>query len=217
VREPPPPDLHPQALLLPWYLSGTLAESEQEDVTGHLACCPACRAELASLTRDRHLVRELLSAAPGPSRDLRMKVLSSISGASTTAPAAAPRAADARGTWRTRQPIWRAGIVLAASLIIVQFAVILRLEQPPPAPASMMTRGLGPPTTRLELLVDPDASEAALTAFLRSVHGRIVDGPSVEGAYVVEIRTTDSAQIAEDLALARAETHLIRELKVLSQ
>jgi anti-sigma factor RsiW len=64
VTEFLPPGVHPQALLLPWYLSGTLAESEQQDVTGHLAGCAACRAELAALTRDRHLVREALSASP---------------------------------------------------------------------------------------------------------------------------------------------------------
>ena len=212
-----PPGVHPQALLLPWYLSGTLAESEQQDVTGHLASCAVCRAELAALTRDRHLVREALGASPGPSRDLRTMVLSRIAAASTPAPPAVARAAEGRGAWHARSPMWRAGVALAASLIIVQFAVILRLAQSPTAAPPVMTRGLGPPTTRLELLVDPGASQAALTDFLRSLHARIVDGPSAEGAYMVEIPTTDTREIAADLGRARAESQLIREVKVVRQ
>lgn len=209
-----PPGVHPQALLLPWYLSGTLAESEQQDVTGHLAGCAACRAELAALTRDRHLVREALSASAGPSRDLRMEVLSRISGASPGGRPAAPQTAVSRRAWGTR-PVWLAGMALAASLIIVQFAAILRLAQVPTVQPPVLTRGLGAPTTRLELLVDPGATEAALTVFLRSLHARIVDGPSADGAYVVELATADPGQIAADLARARAESQLIREVKVL--
>jgi len=214
VSELLPPGVHPQALLLPWYLSGTLAESEQQDVTGHLAGCAACRAELAALTRDRHLVREALSASAGPSRDLRMEVLSRISGASPGGRPAAPQTAVSRRAWGTR-PVWLAGMALAASLIIVQFAAILRLAQVPTVQPPVLTRGLGAPTTRLELLVDPGATEAALTVFLRSLHARIVDGPSADGAYVVELATADPGQIAADLARARAESQLIREVKVL--
>jgi Putative zinc-finger len=213
VTELLPPDLHPQALLLPWYLSGMLADAEQRDVTDHFATCADCRAELAALTRDRRLVREVLTASPGPSRDLRTEVLGKISNASAAGPRAAPLAAESRGGWRVR-PLWRAGMALAASLILVQFGVILRLAHPP-APPSVMTRSLGSPTTRLRLLVDPNASHAALTDFLRSLHARIVDGPSADGAYVVELSTADPRQIDEDLARARAESQLIRELKVI--
>lgn len=209
-----PPGVHPQALLLPWYLSGTLAASEQQDVTGHLAGCAACRAELAALTRDRHFVRELLGASPGPSHDLQRKVLSRISGASHATPSAAPQAAEGRSAWGARRLIRRAGMALAVSFIIVQFVIILRLAQTPAAPPPVMTRDVGPPTTRLELVVDPGASQAALTDFLRSMHARIVDGPSAAGAYVVEVATTDSGQVAADVGRARAERKLIREVKV---
>jgi Putative zinc-finger len=213
VTELLPPGVHGQALLLPWYLSGTLAESEQREVTGHLASCASCRAELAALTRDRHLVREALSAAPGPSRDLRTEVLSKIANASTAGPPAVPPAAKSRGGWRV-WPLGRAGMALAASLILVEFGVIVRLAYSP-APPSVVTRGLGSPTTRLRLLVDANASQAALTDFLRSLHARIVDGPSADGAYVVEIATGDPRQIDQDLGRARAESQLIRELKVI--
>lgn len=209
-----PPGVHPQALLLPWYLSGTLAESEQQDVTGHLASCAACRAELAAVTRDRHLVREALSASPGPSRDLQTEVLRRISGASIGGRPPASQTAVSRA-WRTR-PVWLAGMALAASLIIVQFVAILRLAQTPTVQPPVLTRGLASPTTRLELLVDPGASQAALADFLRSLRAHIVDGPSADGAYVVEIATTDPGQIAADLARARAEPHLVRELKVIA-
>ena len=45
--------LHPTATLLPWYLTGTLKESERQAVDEHLASCVDCRAELAHLTRLR--------------------------------------------------------------------------------------------------------------------------------------------------------------------
>lgn len=44
---------HPTATLLPWYLTGTLKESERQAVDEHLASCADCRAELAHLTRLR--------------------------------------------------------------------------------------------------------------------------------------------------------------------
>lgn len=210
-----PPGVHPHALLLPWYLSGTLAESEQQDVTGHLSGCAACRAELAALTRDRHLVREALNDSPGPSRDLRTEVLSRISGTSTAGQPAAPQTAPGRRDRRTRS-VWLGGMGLAASLIIVQFVAILRLAQPPTVQPAVLTRGLGSPTTRLEIRVDAGATEAGLSAFLRSLHARIIDGPSTDGAYVVELPTVDPGQVAADLARARAESQLIREVKVVT-
>jgi anti-sigma factor RsiW len=71
IETTPPAGVHPQLLLLPWYLSGTLPKSDRESVTTHLGNCAACRAELESLTMLRRTLRATLVAASPATRSAR--------------------------------------------------------------------------------------------------------------------------------------------------
>jgi hypothetical protein len=56
------------------------------------------------------------------------------------------------------------------------------------------------------------ASEQAIRALLRTVHGRIVDGPSPEGGYVVEIRPDRTPGGETALQILRNRIDLVREV-----
>ena len=71
IETTPPAGVHPQVLLLPWYLSGTLPKSDRESVTSHLGSCAGCRAELESLTMLRRTLRATLVAASPATRSAR--------------------------------------------------------------------------------------------------------------------------------------------------
>jgi predicted anti-sigma-YlaC factor YlaD len=58
------PPAHPLMQLLPWYLSGTLNDTDRRQVTAHLARCHVCRAELEALTLVRRMVREAFAESP---------------------------------------------------------------------------------------------------------------------------------------------------------
>ena len=87
-------------LLLPGHVYGDLPADEARDVVGHLRTCPACRAEVAALTR----TRSALDATPTP--PVRVDV-----------PALFAAVADRRVRhWRR---LALAGAALAAGLLVV--------------------------------------------------------------------------------------------------
>jgi hypothetical protein len=204
-------DTHPQALLLPWYLSGTLSSAEVRQVTSHLASCLSCRGELAALTIDRRRVREAFNAGPAPSPELRDRVLRQIWKSAGGPPEPSAR----RAGWLLR-PHWRVAAALAGCVIAAQLVVILRLAEAP-QPASMLTtRGLPAGGTRLRLHLNPRANEAQLAELLRALPGRIVDGPSADGAYVVETPITSPGGLTALLARVRANPNLIRDAELVA-
>ena len=135
--ESPHDGIHPQALLLPWFLSGTLEAAERKQVTAHLAECAACRTELESLTVLRRLLRDSFSETE-PNRSL-------ADAARTSGPSRAASTRMAGGPLITPR-FWG---VLAACLIGIQLAVIVRLWTQPPVPAQLITRDLAPASPQL--------------------------------------------------------------------
>ena len=69
---------HPAAALLPWYLTGTLKESERRAVDEHLATCAECRAELESLTQLRAPLQAALAEEPMPLLHVKQTVIAQI-------------------------------------------------------------------------------------------------------------------------------------------
>ncbi len=139
--EPPHDGIHPEVLLLPWFLSGTLEVAERKQVTAHLAQCAACRTELESLTVLRRLLRD------------------SFAEAQWDRAAESPRAPSrtAALAWLTR----RGWGLLAACLIGVQLAVIVRLWTAPHVPAQLITRELAPASPQLRCTPSDDGPPGA--------------------------------------------------------
>ena len=67
--------------------------------------------------------------------------------------------------------------------------------------------GLG---TRLRMSFQPDATDRDIQRVLQEVNGRIVDGPSSTGFYMVELPVTDPDQVAKLLKDLASESGIVR-------
>jgi anti-sigma factor RsiW len=181
--------------LLPWHTSGALSATEQALVRRHLDECPDCRADLA-------LEQRLKSAEPAPPAGLDPeraldRMMARVDALPVQTPVPGPlsrlRAALADGGWRN----W----ALAA-----QFAVIAGLAfawmQPPPD-SDYRALGSGEAAApELIVVFKPDARLSDVQHLLRTTGGRIVDGPTVTGAYLLDV---DEQQAGSLLAALRAD------------
>jgi hypothetical protein len=197
---------------LPWLANGSLCGDERERVQAHLETCALCRADLAVL----HTLR---AASPGlvPDCDAERALarllprLDAPAGrpeepAVVLAPAPAPLQTPAG--WRARLAAndgrWlRAAVALQFGAIAVLAALLARPSGTADAQAGAY-RALGAgPSAQATLIVTfrPDTPERELRRIAGAHHARIVGGPTVTGAWLVD---TDIGAAAA-LASLRAE------------
>ncbi len=202
----PVPDVHPQALLLPWLVNGTLGAAEQLQMKEHLAGCAACRAELAELQVIGARVREV--GAPLPRHDgfpaLR-SLLRSAGNRSNAAGALLPRTLGLR---RLFVPTWLPAA--AVTVILIQSGALIWAFHRSPSAGEVESRGVASPITRLRLTFRPTASEQDLRETLVTAHARLVAGPSVTGEYVVAIPTTDPLRVEQLLSQLRGRAAVVQ-------
>lgn len=178
-------------MLLPWRVNGTLDEAEAALLDAHLAECAECRADLAAETALRAAVAgmpvpELAERTPPGPRPLETKL----------------RPATRRRVLARPVPLgWAlAGPVAAAA------AVTLFLALPPSGQtADDGYRLLGsddPVAGNVIVMFAPEATERELRAALEQVGGRIVDGPTASGAYVVRVGAAERPAALERLRSA---------------
>ena len=215
-------DVHPVATLLPWYLAGTLREEERRQVSDHLGECPACRRELQEVTWLRGTVDAAYADLPGPSPGLFRRVMARIETEELHAAGRETPGAIETALRRLFAPRWAP--VLAGGLIVGQFAILLSLlnvqvggrqgaggqdgtglQRGPVLERSVP--GLG---TRLRVSFQPDATDQDIQRVLKEVNGRIVDGPSSSGSYMVELPVTDPGQVAKLLKDLASATGVVR-------
>ena len=178
--------------LIPWFVNGSLDASDEALVRTHFEECGECRADIA---REEEL-REAIAGMPfGADRGwtgLRDKVLQ--------------RPPSARRGLRPslRRPValgWAlAGQLAVAASVAVAFITLA------PADSEPGYRLLASPDKggggNVIVLFSPDTSEAGLRRTLRAIDGRIVDGPTASGAYVVSVDERDRAKAIEQLRAA---------------
>ena len=201
-----PPGVHPQALLLPWFLGGTLTEFEREAINAHLFSCRACQLELESVRASRELVRDALGRADVPSSATEQRVMQAIG------PQPSLRRAAPRGM---RNPLLlrRLAAGLSIAVIGVQGVAILYLSRPqattlPPVVAS---RGLAPARAQVRVLLAPTATEREVRQLLLALNAHIIDGPGSDGGYVLELAPSGVDAHASPLERLRANPGLVLE------
>jgi hypothetical protein len=74
----------------------------------------------------------------------------------------------------------------------------------------VMTRGLGSPTVRLRVIFQETVSERQIRSLIQGMHGRIVDGPTSDGAYIMEFPAGDQAAAQKKVDALRRETESVR-------
>jgi hypothetical protein len=233
------PDVHATATLLPWYLAGKLQEEERRAVREHLAICPACQREFEELTWLRGAVQAAYRETPVPvASDVFERVMARIDTESEVSPEetgsrqrpmpvrtdlqpAGPLTAFLNGLRGLFSLQWVP--VLATGLLVTQLAAIMwllamrdagpqdgRMRGGPPGENRVMERSVPSPTSRIQVVFQPDTSVRDMGRILKEIHGRIVDGPSPAGGYAIDVPAAGSAEVSKLLQDLQSQTSVIR-------
>lgn len=215
MNERPDPDIqtHPSVTLLPWYLGGTLSPEERRQVHNHLETCQTCRQELDEMKRLRESVKAGVNGLPGPPPDIFRSVMARI------------REKPQPRPWAARADAWLRALfavqwapTLAALLVIGQSAALLWLVGHRPhgldggvgsSQGPVIERSVPAGSARLSVRFQDTATERDIRAVMQSVNARIVDGPSPDGLYVLEVPAGDAAALERVLAALRAHRAVI--------
>jgi hypothetical protein len=202
-----PADVHQEAALLPWYVNGTLSETDRQQLDRHLSTCQACRAELAELTHLKSELATFYASQPGPSSHTARLVLDTVARDASTRRIGQ----TGLGSWPERVDEWfrslflpRGVPTLAATLLVTQVGLVLWLSMPPTQPEQVSSRLLGAQTARLSVAFQSGATEEQIRSLLQLVRGRVIDGPTTDGAYLIEV-------LAEDQSIAQKKLQTLRE------
>jgi hypothetical protein len=182
---------------LPWLLNGSLDSVERDAVQAHVQSCVVCREELEML----RALRRAGSLHPVPSFDPERalaRMLPRIDDIATGPPqkGAAPgmlqrwreRLAANDGTWLRRA-------TLAQSAVIASLLVALIWPAAPGNDAYHVLGASAHPQARLIVVFRPDTTERELRRILRSSGLRIVNGPTVTDAYLVNANGSAGAAV----------------------
>lgn len=178
--------------LIPWYVNSSLDESEEALVRTHCEDCGECRADVAREKELREAIAGMPSGADRGWTALREKVLQR------------PPPAKRRIGASLRRPValgWAlAGQAAVAAGVAVAF---LSLAPTEPEPGYRLLaspdEGAG---GNVIVLFSPETTEADLRRTLGAVDGRIVDGPTASGAYILRVSESDPATAIAQLRTA---------------
>lgn len=186
-------------LLVPWVDGGRLDDAEAARVKAHLADCARCRADLAWQRR--------LPDAANPAPDLisservdlgwaALRGRLDTEGAAGHVRPARPRLAPREAPWSW--PGWRWLVVLQSTVIVGLAALVVLMS-----PRDDAYRALGGPArgsdASIVVVFRPDASELQIRQALRDGDVRLVDGPTVTGAYLLSAAPARHAAAIEQL------------------
>lgn len=188
--------------LLPWFVNGTLETEELALVKQHLGECARCQHEVDAL-------RELQAAyvgsemAPDPAQSFR-KLRRQLDKTRTEWRHRAPLP-GLRRVWQ-QTPLWAPWAVVAELVVILVLGAVLVAGGGPAA----LYRTLGAADASrhavgsLVVVFDPRITEAELRQIVRATGARIVDGPTVADAYVLELPAERQVAALEALRAQRA-------------
>jgi anti-sigma factor RsiW len=200
-------DVHPAALLLPWYLNGQLSETERREVEGHLTGCATCKDELESLSALRQQTRDMIMRASGPSLRVKRVVMSEVRNRVMR-----PRVLDriASAALELLRPKWAPSLALL--IIICQFGALAWLSTRPGAPPELTSRSVEV-AVRLRIVFSPAAAERDVRSAIRDLGGHIVDGPTDDGAYIVQLSGGSPQLVAATLRALRERPGLVERIE----
>jgi anti-sigma factor RsiW len=178
--------------LLPWYLTGTLADDELARVQAHLRDCPECQADAAWQERLCAPDRLPTERVPAHRVDRDWAALAHR----IAAEASRPRRSPAPPSWRAARwwPFAFAAQSALVALFLVAWFVAPSREQP-----EYHALGAAPVATSANVLVvfRPNATEADIRRALRSSRAQLVGGPTVTDAYLLRMEPLTSEALAK--------------------
>lgn len=174
--------------LLPLLVNGTLAGEQLDKVSAHLRDCAQCR-------QDVEWQRSLAAAAPALPEGLDMeRALGRLMPRLEARAAAPPPLQGVRHWWSERA--WMPW-ALAAQTALIAVLALLALA-PAERQADYRVLGAAPRAAGGDMVVAfrPTATVADLQRLAQANDVRIVDGPTVTGAYVLQVGAARQAQVA---------------------
>jgi hypothetical protein len=172
---------------IPWWVNGTLPESEQRTLAAHVEHCAECRDEVA---RHRELFAHLQhDAQPATtSNEAWQKLMSRIDAA---------EASEAQPSGRPKRRPWLLAVAFTQTALIVALAAALLWRAPTNEYVTLTSVESTAPQGALRVVFAPHASLEQVNGLLRQIDGEIVAGPSEAGVYTVHVaRSAASASIA---------------------
>ena len=187
--------------MLPWYAAGSLQESEAARVQEHLRSCAACRRDLA-------WQRKLLETEPPLPAGLDPEgALARLMPRLDTAPSLPPTPATPLArlpgillTWLRAHAGWQ-GWALAGQFAVICVLAVLALPRNDAPAYQALGRGQAA-TPDVLVVFRPEARMQEVQHLLQAQGARIVGGPTVTGAYMLDV---DEARHAQLLAALRGD------------
>jgi hypothetical protein len=170
------------AELLPWYVNATLSGDERAGVEHHLSECVICRDELAALRTLRAAIAQEDPAIEHSLARMRARAEALEAGLSVRWWRAVMR------NWRDARP-WLRAVVAGQFVLLLVLGAVFGLSELKPHYYATLSSAAPPSTARGSLVVvfDGSRTEQDIRAALLILDARIVDGPTPEGAYALEV------------------------------
>lgn len=217
-----PREVHPEAALLPWYVNGTLKDEERQQVAQHVEVCTLCRNELEELMSIRTSLKVIYESQPGPSEQTARSVLASVG-----------QQGSRKGTKGTRRPDQKPALgfidewlrsffmprwvpTLVALLLVSQAGILLWLTAPAPDTGEVSTRSLAMQTARIQLSFQSATTAEQIRSLLQSLPARLIDGPTENGEYTIEVLAVDKAAANKKLEVLRSRSDVVHSAQLLT-
>jgi len=202
---------------LPWYVNGTLSQPERAAVVQHLdSGCKECAQEVASLTAICKLVVAVGDETPEPSRSLLHRALAEIEDYERTRVDQKPEPSQRwlstlRESWWPRTPVFaRMALAAQMALLLVVGGVAVYQYNHPQIEYHPLT-GPSADKAMISVVFNEKASERDIRQTLQEIHGNIIDGPSSQGSYTVQlpIPTEQTVELEKTLQALRQKQQVI--------
>lgn len=173
--------------LLPLLVNGTLAGEQLAKVSAHLRDCAQCR-------QDVEWQRSLAAAAPALPEGLDMeRALGRLMPRLEARPAAPAPLQGLRKTWSARG--WMPWALAGQTALIAVLAVLALAPAERQADYRVLGAAKAAAGGDMVVAFRPDATLADLQRLARANDVRVVDGPTVTGAYVLQAGAARQAQV----------------------
>ena len=206
--------------LLPWYVNATLSQPEREAVREHLASgCGECAREIESLTAMRQAVVALGDEAPAPSPFLLNRALAQIEDYERTQVPARGKTVPFRErikAWWPAIPVFVRAALATQLAIVVALGTVAVYQHNHPEKIYVYNSSSGPsgdPTrAHVSVMFSPNATEGEISRTLGEIHGTIVDGPTAQGLYTVQLplRPDQILEIDQALRILQQNQRVVR-------
>ena len=179
--------------LLGSYVAQRLPEAQAEAVRAHLAECDDCRSDLA-------LEWRLRAAAPPEPQGLDPERAFARLAARLPEPArqraAPPGLGERLKHWLGGGAGWMPYALAGQSALLVLLGVRLLAADPVPQQFHALSSGAPPGSANLVLMFRADATALQVERALRAGGARVIDGPTVTGAYLLQVRGDEQSALA---------------------